>query len=111
MRARECKPRVTVVAIGARRSEQRSGERVRGGALATARRSDEQVRVYGVSGGRVELRDGAFLPDDFSEEIDVDRGRHRARRSRTAARTATATSSTPGVPSTTTQPGSVVSAR
>ncbi len=111
VRSRERKPRVTVVAIGTRRSEQRGGERVRGGALATARRADEQVRVHRISGGRAELRHGAFLPDDFSEEIDVDSGRHRARRSRTAARTATATSSTLGVPSTTTQPGSVASAR
>src|SRR6478735_9223521 len=111
MRARERQPRVAVVAIRAGRSEQRRGEGVCSGALAAARRADEKVRMHGIRGGSAELGDGAFLPDDFAEEIDVDSGGHRARRSRTAARTATATSSTLRVPSITTQLGSAASAR
>ena len=105
VRPREREPCVTVVTISAGRSEQRGGEGVRGRALATARRADEQVRVHRISGRGAQLRNGAVLPDDFAEEIDVDGGRHRARRSRTAARTATATSSTLRVPSITTQRG------
>ena len=70
----EREPGVTVVAVGARRRQERRGERVRRGALAAARRSDEQVGVHGVGRRGPELGDGSVLSDDFAEQIDVDGG-------------------------------------